>query len=221
MCTCDFGGGPTFRGPNKGGGQFSYTSLCKSCYFISVAKYHRDPIMVLYWRPHSQVVHVPVWSSQNARGPKGGIVEKFTPPSPLKIGSGKLVLDKKFPPDKLNALEWSKRMYEEVSLLAVPFRSKHFDAFWHFLSFLVIIHILWVQQIWLAKACFTFKLNMLGYDLESSPQGFLYCCLRFCVSFTVFNNSPLKFWKNIHSGFTLVRIPNNSAWYVGLWLKLL
>ena len=152
-----------FQGPNKGGGQFCfpYTSLCKSCYRISsAAKYHRDPILVLYWRPHSQVVHVLVWSSQNTRGSKRGNSWKYTPPSPLKIGSGKLVLDKKFPPDKLNALEWSKRMYEEVSLLSVPFRSKHFDAFWHFLSFLVIIHILRVQQIWLVNACFTFKLNM-------------------------------------------------------------
>ena len=138
MCTCDFGGGPTFGGPIRVAVSFPYTSLCKSCYRISsVAKYHRDPIMVLYCRPHSQVVHVPVWSSQNARrAPKGGIVENSPPPpSPLKIGSGKLVLDKKFPPDKPNALEWSKRMYEEVSLLSVPFRSKYFDAFWHFLSF--------------------------------------------------------------------------------------
>ena len=48
-------------------------------------------------------------------GPKGGIVENSSsPPSPIKIGSGKLVLDKKIPPVKPNALEWSKRMYEEV-----------------------------------------------------------------------------------------------------------
>ena len=40
-------------------------------------------------------------------GPKRGNSWKFTPPlSPLKIGSGKLVLDKKIPPDKPNALEW-------------------------------------------------------------------------------------------------------------------
>ena len=163
MCTSDFVRGPTFRGPIRGAVSFRYTSLCKSCYRISsVAKYHRDPIMVLYCRPHSQVVHVPVWSSQNARGPQKGELLKIhpPPPSPIKIGSGKLVLDKKFPPDKPNALAWSKRMYEEVSLLSVPFRSKHFDAFWHFLSFWVIIHILGVQQIWLANACFTFKLNM-------------------------------------------------------------
>ena len=143
MCTCDFDGGPTFRGPIRGAVSFPYTSLCKSCYHISsVAKYHRDPIMVLYCRPHSQVMHVPVWSSQNARGPKRGNSWKSPPPpSPLKIRCGKLVLDKKFPPDKPNALEWSKRMYEEVSLLSVPFRSKHFDTFWHFLSFWVIIYI--------------------------------------------------------------------------------
>ena len=148
MCTCDFGGGPIFRGQIRGVVSFPYTSLCKSCYFVSsVAKYYRETIMVLYCRPHSQVVHVPVWSSQNARGgPKEGIVEN-SPPFPLKIGSGKLVLNKIFPPDKQNALERSKRMYEEVSLLSLPFQSKHFDAFWHFLSFWVIIHILWVQQI--------------------------------------------------------------------------
>ena len=37
------------------------------------------------------------------------------------------------------------------------------------------------------------------------------------------NNFPLKFLKNIHSGFTLVDITNNSACSidVGLWLKLL
>ena len=56
MCTCDFGGGPSFRGPVRGAVSFPYTSLCKSCYRISsVAKYHRDPNMVLYCRPHSQV----------------------------------------------------------------------------------------------------------------------------------------------------------------------
>ena len=161
MYTCDFGGGPTFKGPIRDAVSFPYTSPCKSCYLISsVAKYHIDPIMVLYCGPNSQVVHVPVWSSQNERGDSW----KFTPtPSPLKIGSGKLVLDKKFLPDKLNALEWSKRMYEEVLLLSVPFRRKNFDVFWHFLSYWVLIHIysiLWVKQIWLANACLTFKLNM-------------------------------------------------------------
>ena len=37
------------------------------------------------------------------------------------------------------------------------------------------------------------------------------------------NNFPLKYLKNIHSGFTLGQIPNNSARsiYMGLWLKLL
>ena len=84
MCTCDFGGGPSFRGPVRGAVSFPYTSLCISCYRISsVAKYHRDPNMVLYFRPHSQVVHVPVWSSQNSRGPpKGGIIENSSPPFP-------------------------------------------------------------------------------------------------------------------------------------------
>ena len=145
MCTCDFGGGPTFRGPIRGAVSFPYTSLCKSCYRISsVAKYYRDPIMVLYCRPHSQVVHLPVWSCQNARGPQKGEKLKIQPPppSPLKIGSGKLVLDKKIPPDKPNALELSERMYEEVSLLWVPFRSKH----WRVLAFSVdlghYVHIL-------------------------------------------------------------------------------
>ena len=83
-----------------------------------LAKYHIyfvDSIMVLYCRPHSQVVHVPVWSSQYARGPQKGNSWKFTPPHFPKEGS--------------------KWMYEEVSLLSEPFRRKHFDVFWHFLSF--------------------------------------------------------------------------------------
>ena len=69
--------------------------------------------------------------------PEGGIIENSSPP-PLslhKIGSGKLVRDKKFLLDKPNALEWSKRMYEQVLLLSVPFRSKNFDAFRHFCRF--------------------------------------------------------------------------------------
>ena len=163
MCTCDFGGGPTFGGPIRVAVSFPYTRLCKSCYRISsVAKYHRDPIMVLYCTvgPIAKLCICQFGPVKMQGGPKRGNSWKITPPFPLKIGSGKLVLDKKVPPDKPNALEWSKRMYEEVSLLSVPFRSKYFDAFWHFLSFWVIIHILWVQQIWLANACFTFKLKM-------------------------------------------------------------
>ena len=106
MCTCDFGGGPSFRGPVRGAVSFPYICLCKSCYRISsVAKYHRDPNMILYCRPHSQVVHVPVWSSQNSRGTRRGHSRKFTPPSSHKIGSGKLVRDKKILLDKPNALK--------------------------------------------------------------------------------------------------------------------
>ena len=78
------------------------------------------------------------------------------PPSPL-FATKKIVLS------KLNAFEGSKMMCEEVFFLLVLFRSKHFDTFWHFLSFKVIMYIyslLWVQQIWLANAYFTFRLNM-------------------------------------------------------------
>ena len=77
-----------FQGPNKGAVSFPYTSLSKYCYRISsVAKYHRGQIMVLYCRPNSQFVNVPVWSCQNARGlvkgaQKGGIIENSPPPSP-------------------------------------------------------------------------------------------------------------------------------------------
>ena len=51
--------------------------------------------------------------------------------------------------DKPNAFEGPKMMYEEVFFLSVPFRCKHFDACWHFLSFKVIMYIfsiLLVQQ---------------------------------------------------------------------------
>ena len=37
--------------------------------------------------------------------------------------------------NKSNAFERLKRMNEEVLLLSVPFRSKHFDMFWHFSGF--------------------------------------------------------------------------------------
>ena len=67
-----------FRGSIKGVVSFPYTSLSKPCYRIS-SKYHIDPIMVLYFMPHSQVVHVLVWSSQNVRGPKRGNSWKITP----------------------------------------------------------------------------------------------------------------------------------------------
>ena len=132
-----FGGGPSFRGPVRGAVNFPYTGLCKSCYRISsIAKYHRDPIMVLYCRPHSQVYACAslVQSKFQGGGGQKGQSWKFIP-SPHKIGSGKLVRDQKILLDKPNALEWSKRMYEKVLLLSVPFRSKHFYAFWHFLSF--------------------------------------------------------------------------------------
>ena len=64
-------------------------------------------------------------------GPRRGHSLKFLPHPhlPRCLRQKKLFLDKR------NALKWSKSMYEEVFLLSVPFRSKHFDAFWHFLSF--------------------------------------------------------------------------------------
>ena len=157
-------------------------------------------------------------------GPKRGNNWKFTPPpSPLKIGSGKLVLDKIFPPDKPNALEWSKRMYEEVSLLSVPFRSKHFDTFWHFLSFLVIITYYGYNKFdWLTLVLRSNWTCRIWFGILSS-RAFCIVVSDFAYLLPFSNNFSLKFLKNIHSGFTVVHIPNNSACSidVGLWLKLL
>ena len=159
-------------------------------------------------------------------GPKRGNSWKNQPPppSPLKIGSGKLVLDKKFPPDKLNAMEWSKRMYEEVSLLSVPFQSKHFDAFWHFMSFWVIIHVYYGYNKfdWLTLVLRSNWTCRIWFGILSS-RAFCIVVSDFAYLLPFSNNFPLKLLKNIHSGFTLVHIPNNSACsiYAGLWLKLL
>ena len=45
-------------------------------------KYYREPIMVFYCWPHSQVVYMPVWSRQDDLGPhKGALVQP--PPFPI------------------------------------------------------------------------------------------------------------------------------------------
>ena len=63
--------------------------------------------MVLYCRPIAKLCMCK-FGPVKMQGAQKGIVENSPPPplSPLKIGSGKLVLDKKKsppPPDKLNA----------------------------------------------------------------------------------------------------------------------
>ena len=45
-------------------------------------------------------------------------------------------------------------MCEEVFFLSVPFGSKHFDAFWHFLSFKVIRYVYSILLIRLKSSCF-------------------------------------------------------------------
>ena len=92
-------------------------------------------------------------------GPRRGHSLKFLPPPP----PSPLFATKIIVLDKPNAFEGPKMMCEEVFFLSVPFGNKHFDMFWHFLSFKVIMYIysiLWVQQIWLANSYFTFKLNL-------------------------------------------------------------
>ena len=59
-------------------------------------------------------------------------------------------------------------MYEEVFFLSVPFRSKNFDAFWHFLSFKVIMYIYSILLIRLkSPLCFV----TLTLSLPTSPIG--------------------------------------------------
>ena len=96
--------------------------------------------MVLFYKIHDVVVHCA--SLVQSRCP-GVHSLKFLPPPFLIVRLKKIVLNKP------NAFEGPKMMCEEVFFLSVPCGSKHFDAFWHFLSFKVIMYIysiVWVQQ---------------------------------------------------------------------------
>ena len=87
-------------------------------------------MIVLFSRIHGLDVQCAIWSSQIALGAQkgGGYSLKFLPPSPL-------FATEKNVSRQIECIERSKTMYGEVFLSSVPFRSKHFDAFWHFLSF--------------------------------------------------------------------------------------
>ena len=85
--------------------------------------------MVLFCKLHDDlVVHCASLVKSRCPGyPEGGIVLNSPPFS--------IVRNIFFCVDKPNEFEGSKMMCEEVFFFSVPFRSKHFDAFWHFLSF--------------------------------------------------------------------------------------
>ena len=68
-------------------------------------------------------------------GPRRRHSLKFLPPPSPLFATTKIILGKP------NAFEGSKMMCEEIFFLLVQFRNKHFDAFWHFLSFKVIMYI--------------------------------------------------------------------------------
>ena len=107
----------------------------------------RGLIVVLFCKIHDLVVYCASLVQSRCPGaPEGDIVLNSSPPPP----PSQLFATKKIVLGKPNAFEGSKMMCEEVFFLLVPFRSKHFDGFWHFLSFKVIMYIysiLWVQQI--------------------------------------------------------------------------
>ena len=223
MCTCNFDGDPTFRGPIRD----PYTSLCKSCYHISsVAKYHRDPIIVLYCRPHSQVVHVPVWLSQNARDPKRGNSWKFTPPpSPIQIGSGKLVFEKKFLPT--NQMHWSdlKGCMKKCRCFRCHLKVYILTRFGIFCRFgLLYTYNGYNKFDWLTLVLRPNWTCRIWFGILSS-RAFCIVVSDFAHLLPFSNNFPLKYLKNINLGFTLVHIPtcNKSACSInmGLLLKLL
>ena len=152
-------------------------------------------------------------------GPGRGHSWKFNPP-PLslhKIGSGKLVHDKKFLLEKSNALEWSKRskrMYEKVLLLSVPFRSKHFDAFCIFLSFFfsVIKHIQNVLHImgtttfyWITLIlCSNWACRIWFGILSSRALSFCIVVSDFVYLLPFSNKFPFKEHTNLHWGLSLI-----------------
>ena len=96
---------------------------------------------------------------------------------------------------KPNALEWSKRMYKEVFLLSMPFRSHHFDAFLPFLSFWVILYNglnkflrLILRSNWTCRMSFGI--------LSLSPFCIVMSDFAYLLPFS--NNFPLKNSKDIH-----------------------
>ena len=80
MCTCDFDGGPTFRGPIRVAVSFPYASLCKSCYRISSVT---NTIETQLWSNIVGPIAKLCMCQTKCKGaPKGGIVEKHPPPLP-------------------------------------------------------------------------------------------------------------------------------------------
>ena len=105
------------------------------------------------------------------------------------------------------AMHWNDlKVYIKVwrSVLAsVPFRSKHFDAFWHFLSFRSYTPCFGYNKFdWLSLVlCFNWTCRIWFWILFLRP---------FCIVFSEFmyllpflNNSPLKRTKGVYEGFTL------------------
>ena len=121
---CNFGPVWTPWGPTGGLSQKKNPIMCL-----------RGLIMVLLCKIHDLVVHCASLVQSRCPRPRKGTKSKIPlpPPSPLFV-TKKIVLDKP------NAFEGPKMLCEEVFFLSVPFGSKHFDAFWHFLSFKVIMY---------------------------------------------------------------------------------
>ena len=92
MCTCDFGGGPSFRGPVRGAVSFPYISLCKPCYRISsVAKYYRDQIWSYIVGPIAKLCMCQFGPVKIPGGPRRGHSWKFNPPASHKIGCSSVI----------------------------------------------------------------------------------------------------------------------------------
>ena len=113
---------------------FPYIRLCKTCYRISsVTRYQRYPLMVLYSSPHSQVMHVPDWSSQDALGLTRVIIRN---PSPLlHFGYSLLSFISTKGLFSTNRLHWSdmKGCMKKLCCFRCHFEeNNNFDAFWHF-----------------------------------------------------------------------------------------
>ena len=153
MCTCDFGG------VLLSGIQYwvrlvfhiqGYSNLVMAS--PSVTKYYRDPIVVLYCRPHCQVVHMAVWSSQKQGVPKGPQLKILPNHSPLKLGSGKF-----FGAIRIKMVYTDKK---SLFVLEVNILTRFLAFSVILILYIYILHITGTIYSIGYLACFRFKLNM-------------------------------------------------------------
>ena len=107
--------------------------LCQKNYFLSMCL--RGLLVVLFCRIHGLDVQCASLVQSNYYGAQKGALSKIPPQPPPPPLSSLFATEKLFL-DKLNALKWSTRMYEEVFLL---FSAIWKETFWRIFAFSVVL----------------------------------------------------------------------------------